>query len=108
MLSAEGERPLEGLIPAIKCFSLTSLLLISHWLELVTWLSASTGGQGNSFFFVPRKGDWDIGTTTATCQLSQQSWQVFHSEFLVLGFVHFSVGIPVGWNACAELHRLPG
>lgn len=39
----------------------------------------------------------------ATCQLYQQSWQVFHLEFLVFEFVRFSFSIPVDWNVCAQL-----
>lgn len=60
MLGAKGKKLLEKFILAIKCFSLTSLLLRSHWSELVTWLYPTTVEQRSLFFLVPRKrvGQW--------------------------------------------------
>lgn len=106
MLGAKGKKLLERLILAIKCFSLTSLVLRSHWSELVTWPYPTTVEQRSLFFLVPRKGEWGTGEALRTPMLPvscQQSWQVFRLEFLV--FVHFSFSIPVDQNVCAQLCR---
>ena len=102
----KGKKLLERLILAIKCFSLTSLVLRSHWSELVTWPYPTTVEQRSLFFLVPRKGEWGTGEALRTPMLPvscQQSWQVFRLEFLV--FVHFSFSIPVDQNVCAQLCR---
>lgn len=59
--AAEGRgRHLEGLIPAMKCFSLTSLLLTSHW---SAW-PPNHRGRGTSFLLISRQGEWGIGRST--------------------------------------------
>lgn len=50
-----------------------------------------------------------LTTTTATCQLCQQSRQVSRVEFLVFGFVRSPFSTPVEWDVCAQLYaELPG
>lgn len=78
--------------------------------RMIIWLHPTTGGQGSSFFFVSRKGEWDTGRSTSdnfltmtTCQWFQRNWQMFRVEFLVFAFVHFSFSIPLDWNVCVQV-----
>lgn len=91
LLSAEGERPLEGLIPAIKCFSLTCFCsrVIGQNGHM-----ASPNHRGTREAIIPCfQESGTLGealTTVATCQWFRQSWQVFRIESLEFGSVPFS------------------
>lgn len=101
MLSAEGERPLEGLIPAIKCFSLTCFCsrVIGQNGHM-----ASPNHRGTREAIIPCfQESGTLGealTTMATCQWFGQSWQVFRIDSLVFGPAPFSSS---GRHVCVRL-----